>query len=83
MVRSWVPEAAYTFCLLEGIDVLVDLYLAYRISTKRETCLTTTLMDEGQARNPNTTFNGYTMEFWKFALTWKLICPVQHKLSQK
>ena len=26
-----------------------------------------TLMDEGQARNPNTTYNGYKMEFWKFA----------------
>ena len=24
-------------------------------------------MDEGQARNPNTTYNGYKMEFWKFA----------------
>ena len=22
-------------------------------------------MDEGQARNPNTTYNGYKMEFWK------------------
>ena len=40
-------------------------------------------MDEGQTRNPNTTYNGYKMEFWKFALTWKLICPVQHKITQK
>ena len=40
-------------------------------------------MDEGQARSPNTTYNGYKMEFWKFALTWKLICPVQHKIAQK
>ena len=40
-------------------------------------------MDEGQARSPNTTYNGYIMEFWKFALTWKLICPVQHKITQK
>ena len=40
-------------------------------------------MDEGQARNPNTTCNGYKMEFWKFALTWKLICPVQHRITQK
>ena len=40
-------------------------------------------MDEGQARNPNTTYNGSIMEFWKFALTWKLICPVQHKITQK
>ena len=40
-------------------------------------------MDEGQARNPNTTYNGYKMEFWKFPLTWKLICPVQHKITQK
>ena len=23
------------------------------------------------------------MEFWKFALTWKLICPIQHKIIQK
>ena len=40
-------------------------------------------MDEGQARNPNTTYNRYKMEFWKFALTWKLICPVQHKITKK
>ena len=40
-------------------------------------------MDEGQVRNPNTTYNGYIMEFWKFVLTWKLICPVQHKMTQK
>ena len=23
------------------------------------------------------------MEFWKFALTWNLICPVRHKITQK
>ena len=40
-------------------------------------------MDERQARNSNTTYNRYKMEFWKFALTWKLICPVQHKITQK
>ena len=40
-------------------------------------------MDERQARNPNTTYNGNKMKFWKFALTWKLICPVQHKITQK
>ena len=40
-------------------------------------------MDEGQARYPNTTYNGYKMEFWKFALTWKLICPVKHKITKK
>ena len=56
---------------------------ADRIPAKKESCLTPTLMDEGQARNPNTTYNGYKMEFWKFALTWKLICPVQHKITQK
>ena len=39
-------------------------------------------MDERQARSPNTIYNGYKMEFWKFALTWKLICPVQHKITQ-
>ena len=38
-----------------------------RIPAKKEPCLTPTLMDEGQARNPNTTSNGYKMEFWKFA----------------
>ena len=54
-----------------------------RIPTKKEPCLTPTLMDEGQARNPNTTYNGYKMEFWKFALSWKLICPVEHKITQK
>ena len=30
-----------------------------RIPAKKEPCLTPTLMDEGQARNPNTTYNGY------------------------
>ena len=40
-------------------------------------------MDEGQARNPNTTYKGYIMEVWKFASTWKLICPVQHKITQQ
>ena len=40
-------------------------------------------MDEGQSKNPNTTYNVYKMEFWKFALTWKLIYPVQHKITQK
>ena len=54
-----------------------------RIPAKKEPCLTPTLMDEGQARNPNTTYNGYIMEFWRFALTWKLICQVQHKKTQK
>ena len=29
------------------------------------------------------TYNEYKMEFWKFILTWKLICPVQHKIIQK
>ena len=38
-----------------------------RIPTKKEPCLTPTLMDEGQARNPNKTYNGYKIEFWKFA----------------
>ena len=42
-----------------------------------------TLMDEGQARNPNTIYNGYKMEFWKFALTWKLICHCNTKITQK
>ena len=54
-----------------------------RIPAKKEPCLTPTLMDEGQARNPNTTYNGYIMEFWKFALTLKFICQVQHKITQK
>ena len=36
-------------------------------SSQKEPCLTPTLMDEGQARDPNTTYNGYKMEFWKFA----------------
>ena len=34
---------------------------------QKEPCLTPTLMDEGQARNSNTTYNGYKMEFWRFA----------------
>ena len=29
-----------------------------RIPAKKGPCLTPTLMDEGQARNPNTTYNG-------------------------
>ena len=33
----------------------------------KEPCLTPTLMDEGQARNPNTTYNGCKMKFWQFA----------------
>ena len=37
-----------------------------RIPAKKEPYLTPTLMDEGQARNPNTTYNEYKMEFWKF-----------------
>ena len=32
----------------------------------KEPCLTPTLIDEGQDRNPNTTYNEYKMEFWKF-----------------
>ena len=36
-------------------------------SSQKEPCLTPTLMDEGQARDPNTTFNEYKIEFWKFA----------------
>ena len=40
-------------------------------------------MDEGLARNPNTTYNGYNMEFWKFILTWKLICQCNTKITQK
>ena len=52
-------------------------------ASQKEPCLTPTLMDEGQARNPNTTYNEYIMEFWKFTLTWKLICPVQQKITQK
>ena len=40
-------------------------------------------MDEGQARNPNATYNGYKMEFWKFALTWKLICQCNIKITKK
>ena len=40
------------------------------------------LMDEGQARNPNTTYNGYKMEFWKFALTCKLICQCNTKITK-
>ena len=53
-----------------------------RIRTKKPS-LTPTQMDEGQARNPNISYNGSIMEFWKFVLTWKLICPVQHKITQK
>ena len=61
----------------------ISTYTLTEFPTKKEPCLTPTLMDEGQDRNPNTTYNGYKMEFWKFALTWKLICPVQHKITKK
>ena len=40
-------------------------------------------MDEGQGRKSNTTYNGYKMEFMEVSLTWKLIYPVQHKITQK
>ena len=40
-------------------------------------------MDEGQARNPNTTYNGNKHGILEVCLTWKLICPVQHKITQK
>ena len=40
-------------------------------------------MDEGQARNPNTTYNGYIMEFWKVCLDMEAHMPVQHKITQK
>ena len=61
----------------------VKLVVLTEFQPKKEPCLTPILMDEGQARNSNTTYNGYIMEFWKFALTWKLICPVQPNISQK
>ena len=79
-------------CNLEQPWTTTRLQLPYQIHAtsptltefqQKEPCLTPTLMDEGQARNPNTTYNGYKMEFRKFALTWKLICPVQHKIIQK
>ena len=34
-------------------------------------------------QNPNTTLNGYIMEFWKFDVTWKLKCPIQQKQTKK
>ena len=40
-------------------------------------------MVERQDTNPNTTLNGYIMEFWRFYLTWKLKCPMQQKIRQK
>ena len=54
-IRQVRRSAVYQFSFLD------------RIPTKKEPCLTPTLRDEGQARNPNTTYNGYKMEFWKFA----------------
>ena len=45
----------------------------------KEPCLTLTLMVERQDTNPNTTLNGYIMEFWRFDLTWKLKFPMQQK----
>ena len=40
-------------------------------------------MVERQDTNPNTTLNGYIMEFWRFDLTWKLKCPMQQKYDKK
>ena len=40
-------------------------------------------MVERQDTSPNTTLNGYIMEFWRFDLTWKLKCPMQQKIRQK
>ena len=37
-------------------------------------------MDEGQARNPNTTYNGCKMKFWQCQ---EAHMPVQHKITQK
>ena len=34
-------------------------------------------------QNPNTTLNGYIMEFWKFDLTWKLKCPMQQNKQKE
>ena len=39
-------------------------------------------MGERQDTNPNTTLNGYIMEFWKFDLTWKLVNHTT-KIQQK
>ena len=60
-----------TTCLVTLALCLSPLSSGDRIPAKKQSCLTPTLMDEGQARNPNTTYNGYKMELWKFALTWK------------
>ena len=40
-------------------------------------------MDERQLQNPNTTLNGYIMEFWKIDLTWKLKYPIQQKKPKR
>ena len=40
-------------------------------------------MGERQDTNPNTTLNGYIMEFWKFDLTWKLKMSNATKVRQK
>ena len=35
-----------------------------RIFSQKELCLPLTILDEGQANNPNVTSNGYKMKFW-------------------
>ena len=81
VVAPLLPPSTSSKCLPPPSRLTGDM--SDRIPAKKEPCLTPTLMDEGQARNPNTAYNGYKMEFWKFALTWKLICPVQHTITQK
>ena len=59
----------------ESLDVSVCHTISNMTSTSicqltefqpKKPCLTPTPMDEGQARSPNTTYNGHKMEFWKF-----------------
>ena len=68
-VRCFHEETSRKLLFLKGDadDFNAKTKGSDRISTKKEPCLTPTLMDEGQARNPNLTYNGYKMEFWKFA----------------
>ena len=40
-------------------------------------------MVERQDTNPNTTLNGYIMEFWRFDLTWKAQMSNATKIRQK
>ena len=66
-VRCFHEETSRKLLFWKGDTKESDRIPARQNSSQKEPCLTPTLLGEGQARNPNTTYNEYKMEFWKFA----------------